>query len=233
MSTIYFIRHGQASATEANYDRLSATGHHQSRLLGDHLKTLGLHFDAAVSGTLERQRDTALGVLERLTGAPGPDGLQIDPGFDESLIMNFIDRLLPDLVDKEPGLAEDFRNVRTDNRAFKRLFKAAMLGWMAGDLGHPDLETYARFVGRIQEATRRLMTAADENILVFTSGGPISTVMRWSLDLAPEVALDLNWRMPNSSVSVFQAGPDRISLLSYNSVAHLEPAGDQALITYR
>jgi len=233
MAAIYFIRHGQASATEDNYDRLSDLGHRQSRLLGDFLQAQGARFGAAVSGTLERQRDTARGVLSQLDGGPDPDDLQIDPGLDESLVMTFIDRLLPELVTKDPGLADDLRRIRTDNRAFKRLFKAAMLGWMAGDLGDPDLETYAEFVGRVQGATRRLMTPGDEKVLVFTSGGPISTVMRWALDLAPEVALGLNWRMPNCSVSVFWANPPQLSLLSYNSVAHLEAAGDPSLITYR
>jgi broad specificity phosphatase PhoE len=133
----------------------------------------------------------------------------------------------------DPGLAEDLRRIRTDNRAFKRLFKAAMLGWMSGDLGDPDLETYSQFVGRVEGATRRLMASGDETVLVFTSGGPISTVMRWALGLAPEVALGLNWRMPNCSVSVFRSSPTRIILLSYNSVAHLEAAGDPSLITYR
>lgn len=233
MGTIYFIRHGQASATEANYDRLSDMGHRQSRHLGEYLQARGARFDAAVSGTLERQRATAQGVLARLNDGPDPDELQIDPGFDESLIMNFIDRLLPDLVREDPSLAEDLRRIRTDNRAFKRLFKAAMLGWMSGDLGDPDLETYSEFVGRVEGATRRLMASGDETVLVFTSGGPISTVMRWALGLAPEVALGLNWRMPNCSVSVFRSSPTRINLLSYNSVAHLEVAGDPSLITYR
>ncbi len=233
MSTIYFVRHGQASATEANYDRLSDLGHRQSGLLGEYFQARGLGFDAAVSGTLERQEDTARGVLARLTDAPPPDELRIDPGFDESLIMDVIDRLLPDLVKRDPSLAEDLRLLRTDNRAFKRLFKAAMLGWMAGELGDPNLGTYQEFVDRVEAATRRLMTPGGENVLVFTSGGPISTVMRLSLGLDGEVALGLNWRMPNCSVTVFRTGPDRLNLVSYNSVAHLEAAGDPSLITYR
>jgi broad specificity phosphatase PhoE len=233
MSTIYFIRHGQASATEDDYDRLSELGRRQSRLLGEYLQARGLRFDAAVSGTLTRQKDTAREALAGLTAAPRPEEMRIDPGFDESLTMNFIDRLLPRLAREDPGLAEDLRNIRTDNRAFKRLYRAAMLGWMSGDLTEPDMETYAEFVGRVEGATRRLMASAAENVIVFTSGGPISTVIRLALGLAFEVALSLNWRMPNCSVSVFRAGPDRINLLSYNSVAHLEVRGDPSLITYR
>ncbi len=233
MSTIYFIRHGQASATEDDYDRLSELGRRQSRLLGEYLQARGLRVDAAVSGTLTRQKDTAREALAGLTEAPPFGELRIDPGLDESLTMNFIDRLLPRLVHQDPGLADDLRNIRTDIRAFKRLYRAAMLGWMAGDLSDPDMETYPEFVGRVEAAMRRLMTARNETVLVFTSGGPISTVMRLVLGLAFEVALSLNWRMPNCSVSVFRAGPERINLLSYNSVAHLEVAGDPSLITYR
>jgi broad specificity phosphatase PhoE len=233
MSTIYLIRHGQASAAADDYDRLSGLGRRQSRLLGEYLRARGLGFEAAVSGTLARQKDTAREALAGLAGAPRPDDLKIDPGLDESRIMDFSGRLLPRLAEKDPGLADDFQNFRTDNRAFKRLYRAAMLGWMAGDLADPDLETYDRFVGRVEAAVRRLMSGGRENVLVFTSGGPISTVMRLSLGLDPEVALGLNWRMPNGSVSVFKAGPERLDLLSYNSVAHLEAAGDRSLITYR
>ncbi|MBU1741267.1 MAG: histidine phosphatase family protein [Proteobacteria bacterium] len=233
MSTIYFIRHGQASAADADYDRLSEMGLRQSRLLGEYLQARGARFDAAVCGTLERQKATAQGVLACLTDAPPPDELQVDPGFDESWTMSLIGRLLPGLVKEDPSLAEDFRLIRTDNRAFKRVFQAAMLRWMSGDLTDPDLETYPEFVGRVEGATRRLMTPGDENIIVFTSGGPISTVMRWALGLANEVALGLNWRLPNCSMSVFRSNPARINLLSYNSVAHLEAAGDPSLITYR
>ncbi len=65
MSDIYMIRHGQASFSSENYDRLSTLGCLQSEILGESLSHMGIFFDAIYSGSLERQRHTAERVLER------------------------------------------------------------------------------------------------------------------------------------------------------------------------
>jgi broad specificity phosphatase PhoE len=59
MSTLYLIRHGQASFRVADDDDLSAAGRQLARLLGDFFVRFGIRFDAVSSGTLRRQRQTA------------------------------------------------------------------------------------------------------------------------------------------------------------------------------
>ena len=59
MPAVCFVRHGQASFGDDDYDVLSALGRTQSVVTGEALRTRGLRSPVAVSGTLRRQRDTA------------------------------------------------------------------------------------------------------------------------------------------------------------------------------
>ena len=45
MTSIYLVRHGQASFGKKDYDNLSEIGEKQSFLLGEHFKKLKLNFD--------------------------------------------------------------------------------------------------------------------------------------------------------------------------------------------
>src|SRR5215467_1540801 len=59
MSRLLIVRHGQASFLEPDYDKLSAKGETQSRLLGEYWTAHQLHFDSIFTGPRKRQRDTA------------------------------------------------------------------------------------------------------------------------------------------------------------------------------
>ena len=59
MATIYLIRHGQASFGAEDYDKLSALGMRQAQVAGEYLRDHGIILDAAYSGELLRQRETA------------------------------------------------------------------------------------------------------------------------------------------------------------------------------
>ena len=78
MSRLFLVRHGQASFLERNYDKLSAKGEEQSRILGKYWAGLNLSFDRVYSGPRVRQRETARIVGEQYKAAglpwPGPGG---------------------------------------------------------------------------------------------------------------------------------------------------------------
>src|ERR1700756_1497898 len=59
MSTLFLVRHGQASFLERNYDKLSTKGETQARMLGEYWAGLNLQFDCVYSGPRVRQRETA------------------------------------------------------------------------------------------------------------------------------------------------------------------------------
>ena len=68
MGTLYLVRHGQASFGAADYDNLSELGHRQAVRLGEYWRERGMRFDAVITGTLKRHRQTWEGIAE----GPGP-----------------------------------------------------------------------------------------------------------------------------------------------------------------
>src|SRR5271168_1558264 len=59
MGRVFLVRHAQASFLEPDYDKLSATGEKQARVLGEYWARHKINFDRVFSGPLVRQRDTA------------------------------------------------------------------------------------------------------------------------------------------------------------------------------
>ena len=75
MSSLFLVRHGQASFLERNYDKLSAKGEEQARILGRYWAGLKISFDRVYSGPRVRQRETAriVGETYRTAGLPWPE----------------------------------------------------------------------------------------------------------------------------------------------------------------
>ena len=63
---------------------------------------------------------------------------------------------------------------------------------------------------------------AGKKVLIVSSGGPISTAVGHVLGLSPERTIDLNMRIRNSSVTELQFGAKRHSLLTFNTLPHLD-----------
>jgi broad specificity phosphatase PhoE len=72
-----------------------------------------------------------------------------------------------------------------------------------------------------------------KTIVVFTSGGAIAASLAHVLGISGERAMRLNWQLVNASVSRFMYNEERITLAGFNTITHLELAGDPILITYR
>lgn len=232
MSVIYLIRHGQASFGQADYDRLSELGQRQARLTGLHLAGLGLAFDAAYCGSQARQADTAAQVLAALPQAPE---LIREPGFDEYDSGRIITALMPVLEVEHPELAGLTADMYRDRRAFQMVYEGAMRRWITDRHPMGEAETWPQFQERARLAVDRVRSenGRGRTVAVFTSGGPISAVMRLALNLDDAVALRLTWVIKNASVSAFFYDERRLTLSLFNSTAHLEQAGEPGLITYR
>ncbi|HDJ7843719.1 TPA: histidine phosphatase family protein, partial [Acinetobacter baumannii] len=54
MTTIYLVRHGQASFGKSNYDELSENGEAQATLLGQYFKKILKEQPYVVAGTMQR-----------------------------------------------------------------------------------------------------------------------------------------------------------------------------------
>ena len=79
MSEIIFVRHGQASFGEEDYDKLSQNGHRQAYLLGLKLKELSFKFDKVICGGMTRHRET----LEELQKSVNLSNIIIDQRLNE------------------------------------------------------------------------------------------------------------------------------------------------------
>ena len=233
MSDIYMIRHGQASFSSENYDRLSTLGYLQSEILGEYLSHIGIFFDAIYSGSLERQRHTAERVLER-TPEDSRCNLRIQPGLNEYDAKGIVESQVPAMIRDDPKLALDLERMQ-ERRSFQRIFEGAMRRWLSGRYDAEGVESWKVFRDRVQEAVNRIMmeNGRGKTIAIFTSGGPICITAQMALGITEDTAIQLNWQLRNTSVSVFKYNDTGIFLNSYNSLNHLLDRKDSALLTYR
>lgn len=235
MSKIYFVRHAQASFGKENYDRLSSLGMRQAQILADYLVRVGLDFHAVYSGSMERQIATAKKVLSAMGNQRGKLALRIVPELNEYDSRQVIRSHVPDLIREDPAVSDALTQMYTDRRSFQMVFERAVLRWISGRNDMEGVETWKAFKARVHKGVKMIIeeNGRKKRILVFSSGGAISTVMQLALSLTDEESMRLSWEIQNTSLSVFKYTGKAFSLSSFNSVAHLESLQDPALLTYR
>ena len=70
------------------------------------------------------------------------------------------------------------------------------------------------------------------DVLLVSSGGPISTAVGQVLGTSAETTIELNLRIRNSSVTEFAFTPKRHMLVTYNTLPHLDDPELASWITY-
>lgn len=221
MGTLYLVRHGQASFGADNYDVLSSMGHRQSVRLGEYFKSKGLTFDAALTGTLNRQIQTFAGICEGMGTAP--DALR-QTGLNEYDAEAVIAAIHPAKLEK-PTSPEMVRS-------HFRLLKDGLAQWMAGVVSPRGMPSYTDFVAGITGVLDHVKTSYTGNVLLVSSGGPIATAVGHVLGTSPEATIDLNLRIRNCSVTEFAFTPKRHMLVTYNTLPHLDAPEHTDWITY-
>lgn len=226
MGTLYLVRHGQASFGADDYDQLSDLGHRQSVRLGEYFAQQGLHFDALITGTLRRHRQTLAGILEGMRTAAGDAAPALDwPGLNEYDSQSVIAAIHPQPLQK-PDTPELYRQ-------HFRLLRDGLAQWMAGMVNPRGMPAYEDFVAGVTSALDHVRTRhVGRNVLIVSSGGPISTAVGRVLQTPPETTIELNLRIRNTSVTEFAFTPKRHMLVSYNGIAHLEGAPWRDWVTY-
>ena len=222
MAIIYLVRHAQASFGSDDYDRLSELGHQQSAWLGEHFSARGLTFARVRAGTLRRQRETAQGILGAM-GIPLP--IDTHAGLDE----------YPgsELYAAYTGGADPAAHQRRDYRDYWRTFRAAMTAWTQDALeGMP--ESWADFGARMASALQVSVNdlGRDDAVLVVSSGGAIGRALSDILSTPPAVAIELNLQFRNTGVCELLATGDRLRVLSFHSVPHLEMPQRRHALTF-
>lgn len=234
MSTLWIIRHGQASFGDSNYDKLSELGQTQSRILGKYLRNTGVVFDKVYTGDMSRQTETAMIALAEMDENAKPAQTLTDPAFNEYDHRSIITALLPGLMEDEPAMNDILPNIFKDNREFQKMFGKIMDRWVSGQYETPGSESFKDYVGRVEQGLKRAAENGDgSQIGIFTSGGVVSVAMKTALGLSDDESMRLGWWVKNTAVTVLDRRKGRFNLMSFNNLAHLELENRAELLTYR
>ncbi len=223
MGNLYLVRHGQASFGATDYDNLSDLGHKQSVKLGEHFRDTGVSFDAVITGTLKRHVQTWHGI------AQGMQDESVDalawPGLNEYDPAAIIGAIHPEPLQK-PTTPEQVKG-------HFRLLRDGLTAWMQGKTEPVGMPDYAKFLEGVTSALDHVRANHHgQNVLIVSSGGPISTAVGHVLGTSPETTIELNLRIRNSAVSELAFTPKRHVLVSYNTVPHLDTTADAGWVTY-
>jgi len=221
MGTLYLVRHGQASFGAADYDQLSELGRQQSERLGRYWRERGLTFDAVLTGTLRRHAQTWEGIAQ---GAGYASEVQALAGLNEYDSEAVIAAIHPQPLPK-PDTPELYRH-------HFRLLRDGLRQWMNGVVSPRGMPSYNDFLAGVTGALDHVRKNHEGNVLIVSSGGPIATAVGHVLGTTPETTIELNLRIRNSAVSEFTYNPKRHSLLSFNTLPHLDPPELAHWITY-
>jgi broad specificity phosphatase PhoE len=225
MGTLVLIRHAQASYGQADYDRLSARGTDQARALGPHLATLRL--DQLYRGPHTRHAQTAALAAEAGSGLPEPTILE---ELAEYPAFAMLQHFMPRLVAEDPRFVQLTQNPTRElaNRAFH-----TVLGrWMRDEWHVESVERVSAFAQRVQGGLDHVLrdVTAGARIGIVTSAGPIGVAVGLVFGASEHHMVRTSLVIRNASVSElrfrsrdFAWHPERVSLLSFNSISHLPP----------
>lgn len=238
--SILLVRHGQASFGKSDYDQLSETGRTQARLLGQFLSTREVKPDRIVSGTLNRQRQTAAGMC---VAAGWTTPTDVHHAWNELDHVEIINTFKPAYKNMLVLKADMVRTLRP-RAAFEDMFTQAIARWAGGEHDDDYTETFAQFDTRVRTAMNALLENDAECTLVVSSVGLISWIVArilvresWDQDVSdPErpdtndLAIENIWRA--TSMAGYNTGVTRLQLdkeglpqlLTYNEIGHLPEA---------
>lgn len=221
MGTLYLVRHGQASFGADDYDQLSELGRRQSVRLGQYWRERGMTFDAVLTGTLRRHAQTWTGIAE---GAGYANEVLPWDGLNEYDSAAVIAAIHPQPLPK-PDTPELYRH-------HFRLLRDGLTQWMNGVVSPQGMPSYDEFLAGVKSALDHVRQNYNGHVLIVSSGGPIATAVGQVLGTTPETTIELNLRIRNSAVTEFQYTPKRHTLLSYNTLPHLDQPALADWITY-
>ena len=231
MSRIFLVRHAQASFLEPHYDKLSPIGETQARLLGVYWASRNIAFDRVCSGPRVRQIDTA----KLVASAYGrlrvsfPE-LVVMEEFDEYQAEDVLRKSIPELLQKDAEIRDlhaTFQNADSPEekrKSFQRMFEVVVGRWVDGQLALQDVESWPQFCSRVNRGLSKLTSSntRGEQVVIFTSGGPIGVAVQRALNLSPRDTLRITWMSRNCSYSEFLSSGEQFTLSTFNAFPHLD-----------
>ncbi len=240
MGTLTLIRHGQASALSADYDKLSPLGEQQARRLGQEWARRRTVFEKVYYGPRQRQRRSAELSLEACAEAGGARMTSLPlPALDEFRIEP-LQREFPRLAQERDDLRAYVPGFDPEAEPTLRMAALQKIGavllrlWVNGEIAADGAERWTDFRARVDGAVNEMVGAAGPRarVAAFTSAGVIGACAQRALGLDGDRSLDLMLLVRNASLTEFlyaRPAGERFSLASFNEVAHL--AGEDGLVT--
>ncbi|TCB56616.1 histidine phosphatase family protein [Acinetobacter terrae] len=231
MTTIYLIRHGQASFGAESYDKLSPNGELQAKLLGQYFNQILKEEPYVVAGSMQRHQQTAnLALAECFPETE----MQTDSAWNEFNHQQVFAQYEPRF--NEPHLLkQDVENEVNPRAYLAKIFEGAIERWTGGDYHHEYDESWPDFKSRVETALQNLCDELAKTkpryAVVFTSGGVISVAAGKLLELNANRTFALNWAITNTSITTLRLVGNEPQLLSLNE-HHFIKAEDPQLLTW-
>ena len=235
MSSLYLIRHGQASFGAQNYDELSALGRSQASVVGEYLRDCNVQFDAVYSGNLSRQRDTAsLAMACQRVSVPH----HIDPRFNEIRNDEQLKYLLPEVIARDPVVRKLVENGLAASKDYQKVIAAVFNYWVSPECKDSRIQSWTEFSTGTRQAVAEIVRTqgSGKTIGIFTSGGTLATIVAQVLGLGGEQTYQFYEPVFNCSITQLFYSNTRISLSYFNDSSYLRVLGQQRgenLVTYR
>ncbi len=211
MGRVILVRHGQASLGSADYDQLTARGIEQAHRLGDHWQRAGQGFTTVYRGTLRRQRETLDAITRRLPGLPAAQERTELNEYDGNALLRAV----------RPGPVVPPRDA-DQIKAHFRLLREALLQWMDGAIEPEGMPSYPVFRDGVWAVMTEARDAAVRgDVLVVSSGGPISVVAATVLGAPAQTVVGLNMRLANSAIVELATTARGFEVEAFNAQPHL------------
>ena len=235
MADLLIIRHGQASFGADNYDQLSTLGQRQADLTGEFLSQSGVHFSAAFSGDLSRQRETGERILAQLEGSPS---LVIDPRLNEVQTDEQMAVMTPLLCEQDPRFATLMADMNKDSKSFQKIIETGFNYWVSPNCQVAGIQSWQEYSAGVVSAFEAARASAESGSTsaIFTSGGTIATIVGHVLGLSADRVYEFYEPVFNCSITRLIFNSRKCSLSTFNDVSHLQLMGAQRgerLVTYR
>ena len=221
MGQLYLVRHGQASFGAQDYDNLSELGLLQSERLGEYFAGRKLSFDTVITGSLRRHVQTWNGIARGAGFTVKPVVRSEMNEYDSEAVIRAIH---PQRLEK-PDTPELYRH-------HFRLLRDGLTQWMNSVVSPNGMPSYPDFVQGVVDVLDHVRNKCTGNVLVVSSGGPISTSIGHLLGTTPETTVELNFRIRNTSVTELHFNPKRHSLVTFNTLPHLDEEKYASWVTY-
>ena len=231
MTSIYLIRHGQASFHADDYDQLSLLGEQQSEMLGAAFAQRIGYFDRIYVGAMKRHHQTADACLKTF---PNVVDKKQHEGWNEYDFQDVLIQASPDF-ESFGEIREFMQEQENPQLAFQAFFHQAVARWYGSRHDDDYVEKWASFEGRVKGALATVVKESQDmnirNVAVFTSGGPISLLAQSLLGIPIDKMVSLNSTLVNCGVTKLVSAESRTFVSSLNDHAHFE-SDRETYLTY-